>query len=43
MLNRYIGRLNEHFKNDRHRQTDQLCFADFLSLYYVLPKTAQIS
>ena len=43
MLDRYIDRSNEHFKNGQYRQIDQLCFAEFLSLYYILPKTAQIS
>ena len=43
MLDRYIARRNEHFINGRYRQIDQLCFAEFLSLYYVLPKTAQVS
>ena len=43
MLDRYIDRPNEHFKNGQYRQIDQLCFAEFLSLYYVLVKTTQIS
>ena len=43
MLDRYIDRPNEHFKNGRYRQIHQLCFAEFLSFYYVLPKTTQIS
>ena len=43
MLKRYIDRRNKHLENGRYRQIDQLCFADFLSLYYVLPKTEQIS
>ena len=43
MLDRYIDSPNEHFKNGPYRQIDQLCFAEFLSLYYVLPKTTQSS
>ena len=43
MLDRYVDRPNEHFKNGQYRQIDQLCFAEFLSLYYVLAKTTQIS
>ena len=43
ILDRYIDHPNEHFKNGGYKQIDQLCFADFLSLYYVLPKTTQIS
>ena len=43
MLDRYIDRPNEDFKNDQDRQIDQLCFAEFLSIYYILPKAAQIS
>ena len=43
MLDRYIDSPNEHFKNGRYRQIDQLCFAEFLSLYHVLPKTTQSS
>ena len=43
MLVRYIDCPNEHFKNGRYGQIDQLCFAEFLSLYYVLPKTRQTS
>ena len=42
MLDGYIDRPKKHFKNGRYRQIDQLCFAEFLSLYYVSPKTAQI-
>ena len=43
MLHKYIERSNEDLKNGRYRQIDHLCFAEFLSLYYVLPETAQIS
>ena len=43
MLGRYIDRPNKHFKNGRYRQIDQLCFSEFLLLYYVLPKTAKSS
>ena len=43
MLDRYIDRLHKHFENSQYGQIDQLCFAEFLSLYCVLPKTTQIS
>ena len=37
MLERYIGRPNDHFK------IDLLCSAEFVSFYYILPKMMQIS
>ena len=43
ILDRYIDRPYEHFENSRYGQTDQLCFAEFLTLYCVLAKNTQFS
>ena len=38
MIDRYIDRPNLTFKNGKYSIMDGLCFAEFLSLYYVAPK-----
>ena len=43
MLDRYLDRPNENFKNGEYKIIDQLCFAEFLSLYYVDAKQIEIS
>ena len=43
MLDRYLDRPNENFKNGEYKIIDQLCFAEFLSLYYVDVKQVKIS
>ena len=43
MLDRYLDRPNENFKNGEYKIIDQLCFAKFLSLYYVDAKPVKIS
>ena len=43
MLDRYLDRPNENFKNGEYKVIDQLCFAEFLSLYYVDAKQIAIS
>ena len=43
MLDRYLDRPNENFKNGEYKIIDQLCFAEFLSLYYVDAKQLEIS
>ena len=43
MLDRYLDRPNENFKNGEYKIIDQLCFAKFLSLYYVDAKQVKIS
>ena len=43
MLDRYLDRPTENFKNGEYKIIDQLCFAEFLSLYYVDAKQIEIS
>ena len=43
MLDHYLDRPNENFKNGEYKIIDQLCFAEFLSLYYVDAKQIEIS
>ena len=43
MLDRYFDRPNEIFKSGEYIITDQLCFPDFLSLYYIDAKQIKIS
>ena len=43
LLDRYLDRPNENFKNDEYKNIDQLCFAEFLSPYYVDAKQVEIS
>ena len=35
VLDRYIDRPNEHFKNGKYRVVDKMCFAEFLANYYL--------
>ena len=42
MLDRYLDRPNENFKHGDYKIIDQLCFAEFLSLYYVDAKQIEI-
>ena len=39
MVERYIDRPDSNFKNGRYRVIDHMCFAEFLSCYYVDYKT----
>ena len=43
MLDRYLDRPNENIKNGEYKIIDQLCSAEFLSLYYVDAKQIEIS
>ena len=43
MLDRFLDRPNENFKNGEYIIIDQLCFAEFFSLYYVDAKPLEIS
>ena len=43
MLDRYLDRPNRDFKNGKYNIIDQLCFAEFLSLYYTDPKSKDCS
>ena len=43
MLDRYFDRPNEIFKSGEYIIIDQLCFPDFLSLYYIDAKQIKIS
>ncbi|XP_066927184.1 uncharacterized protein [Clytia hemisphaerica] len=42
MLDRYIDRPNRAFKNGRYAAMDALCYAQFLSNYYLEPKKKEI-
>ena len=41
MLDRYLDRRNESFKNGKYKMIDKLWFADFLSLYYFKSKSVE--
>ena len=41
MLDRYLDCPNESFRNGEDKVTDKLCFAEFLSLYYIKPKLVE--
>ena len=41
MLDRYLDRRNESFKNGKYKAIDKLWFAHFLSLYYIKPKSVE--
>ena len=43
MLDRYLDRPNENFKNGEYKIIDKRCFAKFLSLYFVDAKQLEIS
>ena len=43
MFDRYLDRPNENFKNGEYISIDQLCFVEFLSLYYIDAKQLEIS
>ena len=38
MLDRYLDRPSKSFKNGAYKVIDQLCFAEFLSYYYIVKK-----
>ena len=38
MLDRHLDRPSKSFKNGASKVIDQLCFAEFLSYYYILKK-----
>ena len=38
MLDRYIYRPDSHFENEKYAFLENLCFAEFLSYYYVESK-----
>ena len=42
ILDRYLDRPNENFKNGEYKIIDQLCFAEFLSPYYIDAKQSEI-
>ena len=39
MLDCYLGRPSKSFKNGAYKVIDQLCFAEFLSYYYILKES----
>ena len=42
MLDRYIDRPDHSFQGGKFAYMDSLCFAEFLSYYYVQSKTARL-
>ena len=39
MLDRYIDQPDKNFMSGRYSATDAMCFAEFLSYYYIAPKS----
>ena len=39
MLDRYIDRPGKNFVGGRYSAIDAMCFAEFLSYYYIAPKS----
>ena len=41
MLDRYLDRPDESFKNGMYREISNMCFSEFLSLFYPKSRTAK--